>query len=203
MATKKIHADIDMCGNKILNAKIYDGSRIVRVLKFSSGELILASSAPILDEENIAIARKMRGAYKGGTHGWRISRVHCSTASKAASRHMDHVSVTLELKDAIQSNGMYYYYILLDGVRATPASIAELYVNRDSGLIQFRWGRYGKSIGAYGDNTRRQLSMRFGIAIGGQIAPFKLKMLQKKSTPDGPELLTVDNWVDFIFFCSD
>ena len=179
--------------------------RSLRVFELE-GLICLASSHPIFDDEVIALARKLSQGWSG-KQGWSISQQFNSSAFKPQNpTHSPHMFTLIPwmMPNPKQPNGLYYYKVAIDGVWLSPSTLLSYFISSLDGHLKIYWGKRAKRV-AFGTDTsgkyKRATTLRFGVAVGHQIAPFKLCVQSKCFIyPDGHVLLNDTTWGQCVQF---
>lgn len=170
------------------------------------GLICLASSHPIFDDEVIALARKLSQGWSG-KQGWSISQQFNSSAFKPQNpTHSSHMFTLIPwmMPNPKQPNGLYYYKVAIDGEWLSPSTLLSYFISSLDGHLKIYWGKRAKRV-AFGADTsgkyKRAATLRFGVAVGHQIAPFKLCVQSKCFIyPDGHVLLNDTTWGQCVQF---
>lgn len=179
--------------------------RSLRVFELE-GLICLASSHPIFDDEVIALARKLSQGWSG-KQGWSVSQQFSSSSFKPQNPTYTPHMLTLApwlTPNPKQPNGLYYYKVFIDGGWLSPSTLLSYFLSSLDGHLKIYWGKRAKRV-AFGADTsgkyKRAATLRFGVAVGHQIAPFKLCVQSKCFVyPDGHVLLSDTTWGQCVQF---
>ena len=179
--------------------------RSLRVFELE-GLICLASSHPIFDDEVIALARKLSQGWSG-KQGWSISQQFNSQGGEPSNPTYNPHMFTLipwMMPNPKQPNGLYYYKVAIDGEWLSPSTLLSYFISSLDEHLKIYWGKRAKRV-AFGADTsgkyKRAATLRFGVAVGHQIAPFKLCVQSKCFIyPDGHVLLNDTTWGQCVQF---
>lgn len=181
-----------------------DVQRVLRVFELD-GWICFASSIPIYDDELISLARNMAQGWSG-KQGWSVSQQFNSQGGKGDNpTHEPHLFAlqpwaTPNIK---QPNGMYYYHLRIDGNLVSPSTLLQYFIATLDGYLGVYWGKRRKKVAFGLDSSgkyKRATTLRFGVAVGSQIAPFRLVIQSKFTTSGGVGYLDSTTWPESVQF---
>ena len=181
-----------------------DVQRALRVFELD-GWICLASSIPIYDDELISLARNMAQGWSG-KQGWSVSQQFNSKGGQDQNpTHEPHLFdlqpwATPNIK---QPNGMYYYHLRIDGNLVSPSTLLSYFIATLDGYLGVYWGKRRKKVAFGLDSSgkyKRAATLRFGVSVGSQIAPFKLVIQSKFTSSGGVGYLDSTTWPDSVQF---
>lgn len=183
-----------------------DIQRVVRVFE-KDGFICVASSMQIYDDERVALARKLSQGWSG-KQGWSVSRQFASDGGEGDNPTYEPHTFTLvpwASPNPKQPNGLYYYHVTIDGNEITPSTLLYYFISSLDGRLQIYWGKRAKKVAFGADSSgkyKRAASLRFGVAVGNQIAPFNLVVQSKCFLEGGRGIVLLDSttWPECVQF---
>lgn len=183
-----------------------DVQRTIRVFE-KDGWICVASSMQIFADEKVALARKLSQGWSG-KQGWSVSRQFTSDGGEGDNPTYEPHTFTLvpwASPNPKQPNGLYYYHVTIDGNEITPSTLLYYFISSLDGRLQIYWGKRSKKVAFGADSSgkyKRAASLRFGVAVGNQIAPFELVVQSKCFLLNGRGVVLLDSttWGECVQF---